>query len=60
MATKSLDKKVQVREHTYYKSMHVAGFKYYKGKKIGFAPRNENPEIQVRVGIFISKADEVQ
>jgi len=120
MTNKQLERMPPVQEHTYYKSIHIAGFKYYegvfvfsdfevgqqlemvtdptnqyddhavelhfKGKKIGFIPRNqnysisklllaghhvfeavvqqvsphENPERQVRVGIFISKADEVQ
>ena len=119
MATKSLEERAPVREHIYYKSMHIAGFKYYEGafvfsdlnvgrrlemkadptnqyddnavefhfdgKKIGFIPRtknysisklllaghdifeavvqqlspDENPERQVRVGIFITNVEDL-
>jgi len=120
MVTKTIEERAPVHEHIYYKSMHIAGFKYYEGafvfsdlnvgqrlemvadpsnqyddnavefhfegKKIGFIPRsknysiskmllagheifeavvqqlspNENPERQVRVGIFISNANKAQ
>jgi len=79
MTIKKVERKIPSQEHIYYKSMHIAGFKYYegafifseleigkclemvadptnqyddnavklhfKGKKIGFVPRNKNYSI---------------